>query len=353
LIWLTWRQFRVQLGAAAVIVTGFALLLAVTGPQLADLYASSTIGTCHGSLNDCRGYANDFLDLLYNGEYWLLELLGIAMILGAPAVIGIFWGAPLIAGEFEFGTHYLAWTQTITRTRWLAVKLTLTGLAAVAVTEALSLMLAWWAWPISLTVARGACCSPMAMNQYNPLVFATHGVTPIGYAAFAFVLGVTVGVLVRRSVLAMAITLAIFASLQVAMPLWIRPHLLTPAHTLTLPSSWANVGVSLFRDDTFYLIPSGFNEPDAWVFSTGGPVNTAGEPAGTIPADCKPGLGAAGNASMTAILQCLDSHGVRIPVTYQPAGRYWTLQWTETAIYLALALSMAGYCFWRIRRSLS
>ena len=64
--------------------------------------------------------------------------LGIAVILVAPAIIGLFWGPPLIARELESRTFTLAWNQSITRTRWLAVKLTLTGLAAMAVTEALS-----------------------------------------------------------------------------------------------------------------------------------------------------------------------------------------------------------------------
>jgi hypothetical protein len=37
-------------------------------------------------------------------------------------------------------------------------------------------------------------------------------------------------------------------------------------------------------------------------------------------------------------------------VTYQPANRYWTLQWGETAVYFAAALALAGFCFWWIRR---
>jgi alkylation response protein AidB-like acyl-CoA dehydrogenase len=37
--------------------------------------------------------------------------------------------------------------------------------------------------------------------------------------------------------------------------------------------------------------------------------------------------------------------------SYQPASRYWAFQWTETAIYLALSLALAGYCFrWLNRR---
>ena len=36
-------------------------------------------------------------------------------------------------------------------------------------------------------------------------------------------------------------------------------------------------------------------------------------------------------------------------MTYQPASRYWTFQWYETAIYVAVALALVGFCFLRIR----
>jgi ABC-type transport system involved in multi-copper enzyme maturation permease subunit len=364
LIWLTWRQSRLKAASATLVLAAFAILLAVTGPPLASLYSGSRIGSCQGS--DCVGPADDFLQQLYGGSlsgassvdhtgtYWLLYLLGIVTILVAPAVIGIFWGAPLIAGEFEAGTHYLAWNQSVTRTRWLAVKLTLTGLAAMAVTEALSLMQAWWATPIFRAVARGAVATPLAMNQFSPLVFATHGIAPLGYAAFAFALGVTVGVLVRRAVPAMALTLALFAVLQVVMPLWIRPQLFPPDHTVTTLASFGGIDVPL-GNGTFTLIPSGWDsQPESWVLSSGA-VNAAGEPVSALPAACMQVAGlqvTGGKANHPALLDCLASHGIRMAVTYQPASRYWAFQWTETAIYAALALALTGYCFWRIRRRL-
>jgi hypothetical protein len=366
LIWLALRQFRVQLASVAVIVAGFAVLLAVTGPPMANMFASSMVGSCQGGPDQCGAYADEFLKQLYEGSgiasmsvtaiggYWLIDLLGIVITLAAPALIGIFWGAPLIAGELEAGTHYLAWTQSITRTRWLAVKLTLTGLAAMAVTEALSLMQAWWATPISLAVARGACCSEMAMNQFSPLIFATHGIAPLGYAAFGFVLGVTAGLLVRRAVLAMALTLGVFTVLQVAMPLWVRPHLFTPNHTITTISSWGAVDVQAGAG-TFSLIPEGFGEPEAWVLGTAGAVDAAGRAVTDLPPACAQAMQAAVSAKSghSGLLDCLAIHGIRIAVTYQPASRYWAFQWAETAIYWALALALVAYCFWRLRRRLS
>jgi hypothetical protein len=360
MIWLTWRQFRAQAVVAVAVVAAFAVLLAATGPHLASLYAASRIGSCRGS--DCAGPADDFLQQLYGanlsgassvagtGTYWWLYLLGTMIVLVAPAVIGIFWGAPLIARELEAGTHYLAWNQSITRTRWLAVKLTLIGLAAMAVTEALSLVQAWWASPIFLAVARGAVATPLALNQFNPLVFATHGITPLGYAAFAFALGVTVGVLVRRAVPAMALTLALFAVLEVAMPLWVRPQLFPPDHTVATLSSFSSVDVPI-DTGTFTVIPNGWDsQPEAWVLSSGA-VNAAGKPVSAVPAACMQVMTGA-KASHDALLGCLGSHGIRLAVTYQPASRYWTLQGIESAIYLALALVLAGYCFWRLNHRL-
>ena len=362
--WLTWRQFRVQAFTAAAALAAFAVLLAATGPHLASLYAASGIRGCQPA--SCGHLASNFLQQLYAaGTYWVLYLLGVVIILLAPALIGLFWGAPLIARELETGTAALAWNQSITRTRWLAVKLTLTGLAAMAVTEGLSLMQAWWAAPIGRAVGHGAGGSNLAMGRFSSLVFATHGITPLGYAAFAFTLGVTAGALIRRTIPAMALTLAIFAALQVAMPLWVRPNLAPPDHTVNPVTSLGNALPSQTGPggDTFTLYANSIpGQPGAWLLSSG-PVNAAGQATSTTPAACAsvgstgPGTGANQGASPqgattgpVAFVGCLASHGIREAITYQPASRYWRFQATETAIYLALALALAGYCFRRLRR---
>jgi hypothetical protein len=344
--WLTWRQFRPQAVTAAVALAAFAVLLAVTGPHLASLYAASRITGCHSQ--SCGQLASSFLSQVGVGIYPVVCMLGIAGVVLAPAVIGIFWGAPLIAREFEAGTFRLAWTQSITRARWLAVKLALTGLAAMAVTEALSLMQAWWAAPIGQAARLATTSSfPLGMGPLSPLAFDAHGITPLGYASFAFTLGVTTGLLIRRAIPAMAVTLAIFAAVQVAMPLWIRPHLFPPDHTTAAISSFTALPTQIGSNGTFafgvQFLPG---QPGAWILSAGA-VNAAGHPVSTNPAAC---LSDALSGS-PAWTQCLTSHGIRIGVTYQPTSRYWAIQGTETAIYLALAL--AGYCFWRLSRRLS
>lgn len=346
--WLTWRQFRTQALTAAVALAAFAILLAATGPHLASLYAASGVSGCHPA--DCADMASNWLSQLYSaGTYWVLDLLGIVIILLAPAVIGLFWGAPLVARELETGTSALAWNQSVTRTRWLAVKLGVYVLAAMAVTEGLSLMQAWWAAPIGRAVGLGAGGTNLAMGRFSSLLFATHGITPLGYAAFGFTLGVTAGALIRRTVPAMAVTLAIFAIVQIAMPLWIRPNLFPAEQTVVPVAGLRQISLQQggLNGSTFNLETESLpGQPGAWLLSSRA-VNAAGQPVSTTPAACVTHTDQTGTPDFLA---CLASHDIRETITYQPASRYWSFQWTETAIYLALTLALTGYCFVRLSR---
>ncbi len=336
MIWLAWRQFRVQALTAATALAAAAILLGVTGPRLASRYAGSGIAGCHGG--SCANAASDFLtQLAATRTYPFLYSLGLVLILAVPALLGIFWGAPLIARELETGTYRLAWNQSVTRTRWLTVKLGLTGLAAIAVTEALSLMHAWWSEPISRAIAVGGSDGVFSGTRFSWLTFASLGVTPLGYAAFAFALGTAAGALIRRAVPAMAVTLAIFALAQVAMPLWVRPHLIPPRNTIVSVTA-----LDSLRPDS---LPG---QPGAWLLSSE-TVNAAGQPVTAAPAACPP---PATNepSGWEGYVHCLASHGIREVITYQPASRYWPLQLIETGIFLALALALAWSCFWRLGR---
>lgn len=227
--WLTWRQFRPQAVTALAALAVFAILLGATGPHLASMYRGSGIAGCRSGA--CGQLAGNFL-LALSGAYTAVFMLGIAAVILAPAVIGVFWGAPLVAREFETGTFRLAWIQSITRSRWMAVKLAVLGLAAIAVTEGLSLLYGWWAAPIG-QAARLAPGSnfPLGMSPFGLLAFDAHGIVPVGYAAFGFTLGVAAGVLIRRALPAMAVTLVIFAAVQVAVPLAVRPNLFPAEYT--------------------------------------------------------------------------------------------------------------------------
>src|SRR3984893_4224449 len=142
MIWLTWRQFRVQLLVAfgAFVVLG--AVLAYTGPHLVHLYHDSGIRGCQGSHGDCGPLVDNF-----TSHYPLWHGLG-PFITVIPGLIGVFWGAPLLSRELETGTFRLAWTQSVTRTRWLTTKVIMVGAASVIVAGALSIIVALWSSPL-------------------------------------------------------------------------------------------------------------------------------------------------------------------------------------------------------------
>lgn len=347
MIWLTWRQMRVQAISAIAALAAFGILLAATGPHLAGLYSASGITGCHGA--PCISAAARFLNRLSTiSPYTLVYEIGIGLILAAPAIVGIFWGAPLIAREFETRTFALAWTQSVTRTRWLAARLALTGLAAMVATEALSLMYGWWAEPIGRAIGLGGnetwrLPAAFSMHQFSLVIFATHGITPLGYAAFAFALGTATGAVIRRSLPAIAITLAIVAAVQVATPLWIRPNLVPPEQTVVSgPSFFVSAGLSVGTLEAS-VVPG---QPGAWIISSGA-ATAAGQRVSSIPNAClAPTLkGPPPNAGA-----CMARHGIREVIAFQPASRYWTFQWIETGMFAAVAFALAGFSFWRLGR---
>jgi hypothetical protein len=208
---LAWVQSRVQTGIAAAGLLLVGALLLVTGPHLVDLYHSQVVGcSLHG---DCGTAEAAYL----RTDRSLFNILGF-LVLFTPAAVGAFYGAPLVARELETGTHRLAWTQSVTRSHWLGGKLTVVGLAGMTVTGLLSLLVGWWAHPLDTVQA----------DQFSS--FDMRGVVPLAYAAFAVALGVTCGIVLRRTLAAMAATLVGFAAARLAVNHVVRPFLLTSQH---------------------------------------------------------------------------------------------------------------------------
>jgi hypothetical protein len=344
MIRFAWTRFRAQALAGAGVLAIAAVILLVTGIQLNhSYYAADAI---------CRQQGNcaELFNLWPSQGYLTAaNALGVAG-LAAPALIGMFWGAPLAAREFETGTFRLAWTQGVTRVRWLAAKLAVAGTAAIAAGEAFTLMVNWWASPIH-----------KANPGYTALVpgsFHT-GIAPAGYAAFGFALGVTAGLLIRRTLPAMAVTLAIYTAVIIALPGLVRPHLIPPVQaTSTLsPAAIANLPAVGASDGQLSLIPgSAAAPPGSWVISSSPLTTPDGRDPSTEPAGpCAPPSPATDGPPSPATAQAcndyIESLHLRQTVTYQPANRYWAFQWIETVIYLGLALALAGFSFWWVNRN--
>jgi hypothetical protein len=332
MIRFAWFRFRTQALVAFGVLAVLAVVLLVTGIRLAHAY-DTALAACR-PLGDCASALSHFPSQSYLMWSSVMHLL----VVGIPCVLGMFWGAPLAAREFETGTFRLAWTQGSTRTRWLAVKLAVVGAASMAVAGLLSLMVTWWSSPIA-AAKMGA--------RLGPGMFSESGIAPVGYAAFAFAFGVTAGLLSRRTLPAMVGTLAIFVAVAwFAFPFWARPHLLPPAQTTVLLTTPSINGFELTADGRGLIVQTAPPDlPGAWFLSTQ-LITPAGRPVSTVPVTqaCEPNT-----SSGQTCNAYIESLHLRQTVIYQPASRYWPLQWYETGIYLALALALAGLCLWWIR----
>jgi ABC-type transport system involved in multi-copper enzyme maturation permease subunit len=342
MIWLTWRQFRTQSLAVLAFLAAAAVYLLITGTRLRNSYAAD-LAVCRPR-NDCFGILHG-LQSQYNGPLDLAELV----VMAAPALIGIFWGAPLIAGELERGTHYLTWNQSVSRTRWLAVKFTGVALASVVTAGALSLLITWWASPLDT----------LSGSRWGTQAFNARNLAPLGYAAFAFALGVTLGLLIRRTLPAMAVTIAVFAAVQVLVTVAVRPNLL-PATTATVAVNQATMSQAVrFNRSEADTGPVGIDLPaptGSWVQSETPALNSAGQPIQTRAIlTCWSQMaggssGKGGSPGFGSLGACLAPQNLHVDITYQPADRYWPLQWIETALYLVFAALLAAACFRRIHR---
>jgi ABC-2 family transporter protein len=338
------RQFRTQAVVAAIGLAVVGVTVLVTGPHLAHLY-DTTVAGC-GSGQSCFLAADAFgrKDRLLQG------ILGM-LILTIPALIGIFWGAPLVARELETSTFRLAWTQSVTRTRWLVVKVVLVALAAVAVAGLVSLMATWWFSPLDRVNA----------NRFDPSQFTQRGLVPAAYAAFAVALGTAVGLVVRRTVAAMAITLVVFIGVLLVMTTWVRPHLLPPVTVNQSVTSASGFGFTPNASGSgvdFMVEPP--SVPNAWVLSSrvvdsGGQGITAQFMRSACPQIKPPPPDTRitrAPADKNAFLDCVRTiaQTYHVEMTYQPAGRYWVFQSMESGVFVLLALGLGAFSVWWVRR---
>lgn len=143
-----------------------------------------------------------------------------------------------------------------------------------------------------------------------------------------------------------AITLAVFIALQLMFATVLRPNLL-PSTTEAMPINAATLshghGVGQVAGANGPLEVFGLEPAGAWVLSSTDIENSSGQNV----------LGSQVNScfsSSQTVGDCLAPYDLHVDYTYQPAGNFWPLQWTETGIYLALAGLASSACFWRIRR---
>ena len=307
---LVWRLHRDQAYFAVGALALLAVILLVTGVTMADDYRRA-LSAC-AATQSCGNLANE----LFRGDGAIIDLVNFTMVI--PLLFGLFWGAPLLAKEFEDGTHNLAWTQGVSRRHWLRVNLIWALLGAAAWGVALTVLVSWWRSPENALSSRFAA-------------FDVQGLVPVAYALFAVALGIAVGAVIRRVLPSLAVTLTAFVAIRVAVGVYLRPHYASP---VTLKEA-------LFADWG--------GPPGSWLISSN-IVNSRGQSLGNgidisqVPAACRVNVPGGGGVQA----RCLASHGFHQVLTYQPASRFWAFQGLEAGLFVVLAAGLVAFTVWRV-----
>jgi hypothetical protein len=336
--WVAWRQHRMQVIWGAAAVGALALFLVPTGLGMAHNFSASGLGRCLSTAGADCGQLSEAFDSKYRGYSFLVPLF-----MMAPVLFGMFFGAPLIAREIDGGTYRLAWTQGVTRPRWLGSKLFVVVGAALAGAVSLAYLVTWWSRPL---VAQSA-------SRFRLGIFDLRGVVPIAYTIFAVMLGVAVGSLIKRTLPAVGVTLVGFAAVRIGIEFFVRQHYL-PAKTAI--ASLVGKGGQLQLRKSIWVISENTIDRLGHIVSRGGGFDFAylasrcPAVAAQGPFPQGPGKISVVPGQMDPIQACLQHIGLRDVTVYQPAYRFWTFQWIEFGIFIALAIGLAAFTIWRTKR---
>jgi hypothetical protein len=323
---LVWRQYRAQAVIGLALLAAFTALLLVTGISMASQWHSA-LATCAAA-----GTCGNLSNTLFLGSHGVGFF--VIMTLGVPVVLGVLCGAPLLAHEFETKTSEFAWTQGVTRRRWLAVKAGWLLLAAAALGGIVSALVTWWSGPDNA----------LQGDAFGPGRFDIMGIVPVAYTLFAMALGITLGVLIRRTIPAIGLTLAVYLAVRLLIDQVVRPHYMTAVtHVYGLTANWVPSG-AVWQLGAGVVNPSGQLLPMQDGTVIGPNVSTS-----TIPPVCSSGMAQAENHT-GAVLSCMQKLGYRQFVTYQPANRYWEFQGIETVVFVALAAALLGLTYLAVTR---
>jgi ABC-2 family transporter protein len=311
--WVTWRQHRSQLLAAVGLLVALAAAALGTHLPIEAAYHRDALSDClpATSRSGC-----DIIVRHFESQFgsWVSAFRGFAVL---PALAGLFVGAPLLARELEHGTHRFAWTQGVTRGRWLLSKTALLAGAAIASGAIASAIVMWWRSPFDTLEGRMA-----------PSGFDIEGVVVPAYALYALTVGVLAGVVFRRTVAAMTAMLVAFVSTRFVVLEFLRPHFLAPLHRIVIGTD------AVPRAGDWVL-------SDTLVDAAGRQITTGREDLAVLHAQH------AGIDPQTYLITL----GWKRVISYQPAGRFWTFQLMEAGLFVALAAAVVLVTLWLVRRT--
>jgi hypothetical protein len=316
MIWVGWRQQRIEMVIAAAMLAVIAAIAIPAGIHMASVYAHEDLAACAHNSGPvaCALPVSSFL-VRFNGLNFLFIWSTIV-----PALAALLLAAPFVL-DLDSGTYRLYWTQSITRRRWIVTKLGLSMAVCVAVAVGLVVIATWSRAPFDHLSGR------MSTNSYD-----TEGLVPIAYALFVLGVAVAIGAVWRRTVPALLVAFAVYLVWRAVMDSWLRERLISPVKTTWLASrNGPNLNQALVLNQ-YLSTKTGRRLAE----SSGPCFRSSG--------------GVFGHTSV-----CVQPHAggphVFMTAVYQPAGRFWELQGVESAIVggIGLLLILAA-AWWTNRR---
>jgi ABC-type transport system involved in multi-copper enzyme maturation permease subunit len=340
--WFVWRQHRKQFLLSGIFLVLYAALAIPMGLHFWHTYQHA-LATC-GQINSCNQLSSQILQsgwdmnlnpALPSGGFNFMSML----ILSLPLILGIFWGAPLLAREYTENTNKLVWTQSIARRKWLTITLVWMLLATIIFATIFTIITTWWS----------KTGNALSLNRFSTSNFAMQGIVPIAYALFAVAVGIAAGAWTRRIMAAAGTTLAIFAGVGfIAIPSFIRPHYMTP---VTVTSSIGAQTLDNKIPASSWILSHNIVGKNGKTFDSFAPSN--------VPVQCRQiiqqeqvnstdGTHVKAPAPDNALDICLNKAGYHQVAKYQPFSRYWDFQRIEAGIYLGLSALAVGTTYWLV-----
>jgi hypothetical protein len=166
------------------------------------------------------------------------------------------------------------------------------------------------------------------VSRLLPLAFGLLGVAFAAWTLAAFAIATFFGALIRRTLPAMAATLATWTVLAIGTAVWLRQHYQAPVKTTATPPSSAGV------------LGSYVTAPDGKVLSQSA-LNQLGSHAPAVVQN---------SPDPNAFASWLAQQHYTQWTTYEPAGRFWHFQLIEGGWLLALSAVLIAAAVWLIRR---
>jgi len=333
--WLIWRQYRKTFMIFGILLLAIAAFIIPTSVHYWHAYqhALANAKFCRVA-NTCPPFDSQ----VFAGHASLVRHLVLAAGILVPLLLGLFLGSPLIAKEYADGTNNLAWTQSISRRKWLVTKLVWALGFALLYGIILTLLTTWWSRTSNVVYA----------DKFSSNQFDIQGLMPVAASLLFTGVGFMFGAWFRKTLPALGVTIGVFIALQIAFPNYIQPYYMTPV-TVTAGMSPNAINDKIPQDSLIISIN---------VVAKNGKIVT-NNLFPEAPLRCQkmiqlggvpPNGTTKGPGPSTQIITCLNKAGFHQVAEYQPAYRYWDFQRIEFGIYLGLTALVTAVTYGLVLR---